>query len=319
MKKLLLFIAALCCAVMASAAQYNALKTIHSGGVSRQYFLYVPDNLKPNSPMFISCHGMNQDYQYQKTQMRWLPLSADTASYVAVFPVGVAGTVWGQNYTTGWNINDMTDVNFMLDIISDVKADYGIDDSRVYMSGFSLGGVFAYYMAQKVPDKIAALVVFSAYDLTGGSVSCSRPIPIFHLHGTSDDVMNYSGVENYLRKWRNLFHCSSSAQVENNVPECAHAGTTLSTYSGCDCEVEVKLLTVPGVGHDWTDDFACSNDIVVGKIINFCKQYNTGCGKIHVGLDDVTTEHSATKRLEDGQLLIDRDGKTFTATGIELK
>ena len=117
MKKSFLFIAALCCAVMASAAQYNALKTIQSGGVSRQYFLYVPDNLKPNSPMFISCHGMDQDYQYQKTQMRWLPSSADTASSVVVFPVGVAGTIWGQPYTTGWNINDMTDVNFMLDIM----------------------------------------------------------------------------------------------------------------------------------------------------------------------------------------------------------
>jgi poly(3-hydroxybutyrate) depolymerase len=316
MKKSFLFIAALCCAVMASAAQYNALKTIQSGGVSRQYFLYVPDNLKPNSPMFISCHGMDQDYQYQKTQMKWMPSSADTASFVVVFPVGVAGTIWGQPYTTGWNINDMTDVNFMLDIIDEVKTDYNIDDTRVYMSGFSLGGVFAYYMAQKAPDRIAAVVSFSGYDITDASISCSRPIPVFHLHGTSDIVMPYQRAEAYVKKWYNLFHCKTNDVIQHfSLPYDNNA--TLTTYTNCDCEVEVKLLKVPSVGHDWT--IINYGTTEVEAILAFCKQYNTGCGKIHVGLDDITTEHSATKRLEDGQLLIDRDGKTFTATGIEVK
>ena len=319
-KNIFLSIAALCCAMASSAAQYNDLKTIQSGGVERQYFIYVPDNLKPNSPMFISCHGMNQDYQYQKTQMRWMPLAADTASFVVVFPVGVAGTAWGRPYTTGWNIDNMTDVNFMLDIIDEVKTDYNIDDTRVYMSGFSLGGVFAYYMAQKVPDRIAAVVSFSGYDITGASISCSRPIPIFHLHGTSDDVMNYSGVESYLKKWYQLFNCPSQPVI-NNIPECSHlqGSATLTTYGTCDCEVEVKLLTIPGIGHDWTDVFACRNVGVIGEIITFCKQYNTGCGKIHVGLDDVIVDTKTTKRLEDGQLLIDRDDKTYNAQGTQVK
>ena len=82
MRKIFLFVATLCCAGVVSAAQFDGLKTITSGGVERQYYLYVPNTLKANSPIFISCHGMNQDYQYRKTlQMKWL-LSGISASSI---------------------------------------------------------------------------------------------------------------------------------------------------------------------------------------------------------------------------------------------
>ncbi len=317
MRKIFLFIAALCCTALLSAAQFNDLKTIKSGGVDRQYFLYVPDLLTSNSPIFISCHGMDQDYQYQKTnQMPWLPLMADTASFVVVYPVGQAvNGSWG-NMSSGWDMDGMKDINFMLDVVSDVKANYNIDDTRVYMSGFSLGGAFAYYMAQKVPDKVAAVVSLSGYDVFGSSLSGgSRPKPIFHLHGTSDDIMNYSGVENYLKKWRDLSKCSSIPVILNNHP-CSCGLSTLTTYTECDCDVEIKLFTASGVGHDWT---GCRG--FESKIWNFCKQYNTSCGKIspEEAIENVVAEPAATKRIEDGQLLIQRGGKMYSVTGQEVK
>ena len=324
-KKFYFLLAALCCATMLRAAQYNDLKTIQSGGVERQYFLYVPDNLKPNSPLFISCHGMNQDYLYQKTVMKWLPLAADTASYVAVFPVGeaVSGS-WG-NMSSGWDMDGMKDVNFMLDIIDAVKADYNIDDTRVYMSGFSLGGAFAYYMAQKAPDRVAAVVSFSGYDILGGSVSCSRPMPIFHLHGDADEVMQYSGVgyggiEDYLQRWSRLFSCANSPEVQTDYP-LAYGSTgwgTIMTYKNCQCDVEVKLLKAPGIQHDWSCLKTGANE--ARAIIAFCKQYNTSCGKISPeAIENIVAESAATKRIDDGVLLIEKNGKTYTLQGQEVK
>ena len=240
---------------------------------------------------------------------------ADTASFVVAYPVGIAGSVWGGGYDTGWNIDDMTDVNFMLDIVSDVKSNYNIDETRVYMSGFSLGGAFAYYMAQKVPDKVAAVVSLSGYDVFGSSLSGSRPKPIFHVHGTSDDVMSYTMVEGYLKKWRDLSNCYSTPVILNNLP-CSCARSTLTTYSECDCDVEIKLFTVPGVNHDWT---GCRG--FESEIWNFCRQYNTSCGKIspEEAIENVVAEPAATKRIEDGILLIEKNGKTYNATGQELK
>ena len=323
MKKFFLFIAVLCCATMLRAAQYNDLKTIQSGGVERQYFLYVPDGLKPNSPLFISCHEGYQTYQDQKTLMKWLPLAADTANIVVVFPAGeaVSGS-WG-NVSSGWDMDGMKDVNFMLDIIDAVKADYNIDDTRVYMTGYSMGGAFAYYMAQKAPDRVAAVVSFSGYDITGGSVSCSRPIPIFHLHGQSDDVMQYPGLDAYLKQWRNLSHCSSQPVVETNYPCPAIAHATLTTYIDCDCEVEVKLLTLPSLGHDYSGFFNYNNHDQVKDILKFCKQYNTGCGKIspeEQGIKAIREDANLpVKVLQDDHILIKQGDRTYTLTGQELK
>ena len=156
----------------------------------------------------------------------------------------------------------------------------------------------------------------SGYDIFGSSLSGgSRPKPIFHLHGTSDDIMNYSGVENYLKKWRDLSKCSSIPVILNNRP-CSCAPSTLTTYTECDCDVEIKLFTASGVGHDWT---GCRG--FESEIWNFCKQYNTSCGKIspEEAIENVVAEPAATKRIEDGQLLIQRGGKMYSVTGQEVK
>ena len=304
--------AALCCVGMLSAAQVNSLKSITTGGKNRQYYLYVPDNLKPNSPLIISCHGMNQDYNYQKEQTQW-PSLADTASFVVVYPVGIAGSVWSVNYQTGWDLDGMTDVNFMLDIIDEVKANYDIDDTRVYMSGFSLGGAFTYYMANKAADKIAAFASISGYNLMGGSTSSDRPVPIIHVHGTADDIMNYNGIKDYVKKWAQAQNC-------NMTPvETAGTGYECMRYTDGDCETEVVLYSVTGRGHEPSNNgFHTSNSIWA-----FCKQYTNACGKIATAIKEIDSSSlqggdRGRLILRDGQLVILRGDKTYTVTGQEI-
>ena len=312
MRKLFtLFLTALTCASM-TAAQFNGLKSLTTGGKSRQYFLYVPDNLPANQPLIISCHGMNQDYNYQKEQTRW-PAIADTAMFVVAYPVGIAGTVWGQPFETGWNLDDMTDVNFMLDLVAAVQAEYHIDPTRVYMSGFSLGGAFVYYVANKAANAFAAFAPISGYNLMVNNTSTTRPVPIVHVHGTSDNVMAYSGVKNYLKKWAQAQNC-------NMTPEEYAAASYASTrYTGGDCEVEVVLYSVNGRGHEPSNySFHTSNAIWA-----FCRQYSTACGKISTqAIETVESEDAKAKSqklIRDGMLLIERNDKTYNAQGAQVK
>jgi poly(3-hydroxybutyrate) depolymerase len=55
---------------------------------------------------------------------------------------------------------------------------YGIDRDRVYLSGFSMGGMMTYYAATKIADKIAAYAPVSGFLMGGPDTSSSRPIPI---------------------------------------------------------------------------------------------------------------------------------------------
>lgn len=310
MRKIFLFIVALCCATMLSAAQFNGLKSIQTGGKNRQYFLYVPNNLKENSPLIISCHGMNQDYNYQKEQTQW-PSMADTASFVVVYPVGIAGSAWGVAYQTGWDIDGMSDVNFMLDIISYVKANYGIDENRVYMSGFSLGGAFTYYMANKAADKIAAFAPISGYNLMTNNTSAYRPVPIIHVHGTADNVMNYSGVKSVIDKWAQADNCNMTP-TETSGP-----GYTCTHYTNGDCETEVILYSVTNRNHEPSNNgFHTSNAIWA-----FCKQYSTSCGKITPdAIEDIHVDSDQpVKVLHDNQIYILRGDKTYTVEGQEVR
>ncbi|MBP5482398.1 MAG: carbohydrate-binding protein [Paludibacteraceae bacterium] len=244
------------------------MKSIQTGGKNRQYFLYVPDCLTDNRPLIISCHGMNQDYNYQKQQTQW-PNFADTANFVVVYPVGIAGKAWGMGFDTGWDLDGMSDVNFMLDIIEEMKKSYNIDETRVYLSGFSLGGAFTYYMINKAADKIAAFGPISGYNLMGGSTASSRPVPICHVHGTADGTMPYSGIKDNMKKYAQAMKC-------NMTPvEKTGNGYSEQRYTDGECETEVVLYSVNGRDHE-----PSNNGFNTSKALwTFFQQYTTGCGK----------------------------------------
>lgn len=268
MKRTFILLAAVLFSVVAMAAKFNGMKTIQTGGKSRQYFLYVPDCLTDNRPLIISCHGMNCDYAGQKNDTQW-PNLADTANFVVVYPVGIAGTAWGQSFQTGWDLDGMTDVNFMLDIIEEMKQNYNIDETRVYMSGFSLGGAFTYYMLNKAADKIAAFGPISGYNLMGANTSSSRPVPICEVHGTADNIMSYSGIKDYLKKFAQAMKCNMTPE------ETTGNGYSKLHYKDGECDTEVILYSVNGRGHEPSNNgFHTSNALWA-----FFKQYSTACGK----------------------------------------
>ncbi|MBO4531030.1 MAG: carbohydrate-binding protein [Paludibacteraceae bacterium] len=267
-KSYLLIVAILFSMFSAYAAKHNGLKSINTGGKNRQYFLYVPDCLTDNRPLIISCHGMDQDYNYQKQQTQW-PSLADTANFVVVYPVGLAGSAWGRTFSTGWDLDGMSDVNFMLDIISDVKKDYNIDETRVYLSGFSLGGAFTYYMMNKAADRIAAFGPISGYNLMNASTSTSRPVPICHVHGTADNIMAYSGIKDNMKKYAQAMGCNMTPEEKTGN------GYSMIRYKDGDCETEVILYSVNGRDHEPSNNgFHTSNALWA-----FFKQYSNACGK----------------------------------------
>ena len=268
MKKTILFITVVLFSMVAMAAKFDGLKSIQTGGKSRQYYLYVPNNITDNRPLIISCHGMDQDYNYQKQQTQW-PSLADTANFVVVYPVGLAGSAWGRTFSTGWDLDGMSDVNFMLDIISDVKKDYNIDETRVYLSGFSLGGAFTYYMMNKAADRIAAFGPISGYNLMNASTSTSRPVPICHVHGTADNIMAYSGIKDNMKKYAQAMGCNMTPEEKTGN------GYSMIRYKDGDCETEVILYSVNGRDHEPSNNgFHTSNALWA-----FFKQYSNACGK----------------------------------------
>jgi len=234
-------------------------------GLTRNYLVYAPQNLGDKRPLLISCHGMNQDAAYQKNMLD-IASVADTAKFVTVFPNGI-GNADGSN--RGWDIGGNRDINFVLAIIDKMVEQYHIDPKRVYLSGFSMGGMFTYHAMNRIPDKIAAFAPISGYPMGGTTANANvRPIPIIHTHGTSDDVVNFGGVQGSLNAWINHNGCPTKATVVSNYRGASHI--TRHTWGPGENGVEVVLMELANKGH-WI-----SNDIIKTgeEIWKFCSRYS---------------------------------------------
>ena len=224
----------------------------------REIHVYAPSNLKENSPLLISCHGMDQDPNYQQSNTHWEAV-ADTAGFVVVYPRGGSGM-------NTWDIQGDKDTKWMTEIIAQMEKDYKINTKRVYLSGFSMGGMFTYHSMSKIADKIAAFAPTSGTNVFGAS-KAQRPVPIIHPHGTNDDVLQYSQVEGFLKNYRDQFHCPSQAEEQKNYPNAENNGATMYTWGPCDKGVYIKHLKLPGRGHS-------PSKADVSDIWNFVKQWD---------------------------------------------
>ncbi|MBR5971774.1 MAG: carbohydrate-binding protein, partial [Paludibacteraceae bacterium] len=230
---------------------------------NRTVSIYAPNNAHANRPLMISCHGMNQDIEYQRGKTQWEKV-ADTADFIVAYPSSVGTT---------WEINGTSDTDYLIAIIEELHKTHKIDLTRVYMSGFSMGGMLTYHCMNTIPDYFAAFAPISGY--MGSTVNAStRPVPLIHTHGTGDDVVpfpqkdNWIGAEAYTKKWAE--HNNANEKTTYKV-ETAN----VTKYSGGDCDADVVLAAVPGRGHEPTNE----NYHTSREIWRFVSQYTTACGK----------------------------------------
>lgn len=233
----------------------NDYKKVSVSG--RDIHVYAPSNLAPKSPLLMSFHGMNQDPSYQQDNTHWESV-ADTAGFVVVYPRGGTGM-------ETWDISGDKDTKWIVEIINKMVEEYDIDTKRVYMSGFSMGGMLTYHAMSKIADKIAAFAPTSGTNVMGAS-RAMRPVPIFHPHGTTDDVLGYDQVEGFIKNYRDQFNCPAQADVQDNYP---HQGekATLYSWGPCDDGVYIKHMKLEGRGH-----MPSKNE--VSDIWNFVKEYS---------------------------------------------
>lgn len=265
MKKFVVVSACLLLLVCGALSAQSTYITVD--GKQREFKSYIPANLGKNRPLLISCHGMNQDANYQKGMLS-IESVADTAKFAVVFPEGEGKS---------WDISGNKDINFVLAIIDYMVDNYNINRYKVYLSGFSMGGMFTYHAMNKIPDKIAAFAPISGYPMGGTTANASRPIPIIHTHGLADDVCVFSGVQGALNAWIKFNGCNTTPVVTS--PYVANHGTK-RVWSGGREGVEVVLIELADKGHWISNDWGLHTG---NEIWKFCNRYS-----LHDGTPEVS-------------------------------
>lgn len=229
-------------------------------GQKRAYLLHVPKTIPGNRPMplVICLHGFAEWPAHLMRLSHWNQL-ADQFGFIVVYPRGSGFPFrWRSGGWLGQQKQLSDDVQFISDLLDQLKKQYNIDDTRIYANGLSNGGGMAFMLAGQLSERIAAFGgVGGAYVLPWTEYQPKRPVPAIIFHGTADPIVP--------------FHAQSSGRF-SVLPDIPSWVNTLAEHNGCRTNpvallgngsvtgvrypagtntADVVLYTVTGGGHTW--------------------------------------------------------------------
>ena len=234
------------------------VRRIQHDGITREYILYVPQSYNGSNkvPLLFNFHGYGgkiKDY-INEADMRTV---AEANNFILVYPQGSllnGFSHWNACPPGGDNKSDIDDVGFIETLIYGLLSDYNIDMERIYVAGYSNGGMMAYGLAHYKSNLIAAVasVSGSMLDCTGPT---NHPMPIIHLHGTADEVLPYNGgnefssAQSTLDYWINFNNTTTTPTVNTDNS----GGMTIEhyIYDQGYSSVSVEHYKYIGGNHVW--------------------------------------------------------------------
>jgi poly(3-hydroxybutyrate) depolymerase len=202
------------------------------GGVGRSYRLFLPTGLVGRAPVVVAMTGWSLTGD-PELYMHWRTL-AQQMHFIVLEPRG-HGASWNAGSCCGAAMRQhVDDRQALATMVDSASAVYPINRHRVYLVGYSNGGMMAYDYACHYPDRVAAIgVVAAAY------VSPCRPtraVPAMHVHGLADMVLPFYG--------------GFSDVLQRMMPSVAH---TDAVFRAIDARAgtPARNVYVPGAGHVW--------------------------------------------------------------------
>ena len=172
---------------------YGQLFEINHDNEPRIYWVDYPDNVTEPVPLVISMHGRFQSLLSHITYSQ-MSNFANPQNIAVVYPQGInhtGGLTW--NVGVWWDNSEYDDAGYLNALIDSVISNFAIDTNRIYACGMSTGGFMAYELACELSDRIVAFGSVAGNFMMNADQECTsaREIPIMHIHGTSDSIVNY--------------------------------------------------------------------------------------------------------------------------------
>jgi poly(3-hydroxybutyrate) depolymerase len=178
--------------------QFDA-KTIQlSDGRPSKYYVKVPSSYRPGRhlPVVIALHGAFFGAVAQRNQIRFDELG-EKEGFITVYANAHDGNVWNFNKPDG------PDEQFLTTLVPTLIRDYGVDPSRVYLEGFSIGSGETLMMGLSYPQLFAAVSPNSGIGpltkevnawIAGVKAKSDIRIPVMIVYGDVDNGGSVDGA-----------------------------------------------------------------------------------------------------------------------------
>jgi len=227
--------------------------TVHTmpfGGLDRTYRIHKPTGLVAPAPLVVMLHGAFGDGEQAENSYGWDQL-ADSTKFVVAYPDGI-GHTWNAHGCCGKaEQENIDDVGFLTAMAGEIGAALPIDQSRIYVTGISNGGIMSYALACN-SGMFAAIGPDAATQLD----DCPAPhrTSVIAIHGTADRLVPYDGgqgastvngpsIPDVNAFWRKVDQCGS--------PDVIIKAPVTTSTAACADHRSVELITIEGGRHQW--------------------------------------------------------------------
>ncbi|MBZ5725907.1 MAG: dienelactone hydrolase family protein [Acidobacteriia bacterium] len=179
------------------AAQSDAVETFlaTADGSRQPYALYMPRSFSPAKkyPLVLSLHAEDSNHRFNLKQI--FGGTARDAEFIVACPLARG--------TMGYRGIAEQDV---YDVLGDVERRFPIDPDRVYLTGISMGGGGALWLALTRPDLWAAVAPVSAAAIPGSEELAPNllNLPVKLFHGELDTVIPPDSSRTWQRRLLDL-------------------------------------------------------------------------------------------------------------------
>jgi polyhydroxybutyrate depolymerase len=258
-----------------AAATYKAEVNIQDHGFERSYLVHLPPGYDDEQllPMVVVLHGAFGNAKHVERFSGFSDL-ADEKQFIALYPNGIGKMGYFQHWNAGHccgkaQEDDIDDVGFIAAVIEDACSRLAVDRSRIFMVGFSNGGMLTYRFAAERGQMLAAIAPLAAS--AGGRSQADRPewfipepvkpLPVIAMHGLTDEHVPFEGgtgqawksgrqywpVLRSLEIWTRRNGCAGSPIERADRQGKVH----VRTWKDCRDNTEVVLYTLEGWPHKW--------------------------------------------------------------------
>jgi poly(3-hydroxybutyrate) depolymerase len=254
------------------ARAYDGTGTIVSQGVTRTFEYHAPGaSVADGLPLVIVYHGSGGSGASIRATTGFDAV-ADAHGFVVAYPNST--TIGGD---IQWNVyaddapghggvgddNATDDVVFTDDLIDWFCANHHTDPARIYATGLSNGGFMTYLLSIERPGRIAAFAPASG-SLWGDSDHLDAafgedyvPVPILHIHGDPDPVVDYPDAVHDPAQWTWPLSTYGWANCGNAEYTSVNIAPNVDRLTWCDDGApggaDVSLVRVQGLGHAWAN------------------------------------------------------------------
>jgi polyhydroxybutyrate depolymerase len=180
------------------AVLFQPLRIFKHDGEVRTYLLSTPKKIDKETRIFVGLHGFTDSarrFAYYTSLHNAVGVDDIVIYPNAISPKAGQLSGWNAGFCCGSGREQgVDDAGFIVELVSTVQNEYGIENAKTYVVGFSNGGFMAQKVAIEHSEVISsAAVVSGAIGTQEQKLVPGNPMPILLIHGEQDGRIPYAG------------------------------------------------------------------------------------------------------------------------------